>query len=67
VAAFNFNLNEKYTATFNRQQLQWKNESYELQDFLTGKRIGRIEKGQKQFSVTVNTRDAVMIKVVGKG
>jgi hypothetical protein len=64
LAAFNFDLNEKYTATFNRQQLQWKNEVYELYDFLTGKAIGRIEKGQKELSVTVDTRDAVVVKCV---
>ncbi len=64
MAAFNFDLNENYTATFNQEQLHWKNEAYELQDFLTGKVIGRIEKGRKEYSVTVSARDAVMVKCV---
>jgi alpha-galactosidase len=67
VAAFNFDLNAPYTATFNRQQLHWKDGTYVLQDFLTGKTVGRIKKGQEQFTVTVASRDAVMIRAVGSG
>jgi len=64
VAAFNFNLNEKYTETFTRQQLHGQESAYVLLDFLTGKPIGRLEKRQNQFTITVDVRDAKMIQCI---
>jgi len=38
--------------------------AYVLLDFLTGKPIGRLEKEQNQFTITVDARDAKMIQCI---
>jgi len=64
VSVFNFDLEKKFTETFQKKELQWKDNEYILQDFMTRQIIGKIEKGQSDFTITANVRDAVMIKCI---
>jgi alpha-galactosidase len=64
VSVFNFDLEKKFTETFQKKELQWKEGRYVLQDFMTGQTVGKIEKGQSEFIITANVRDAVMIKCI---
>ncbi len=64
VSVFNFDLEKKFTETFFKEELHWKDSEYRLQDFLTGQTIGKIEKGQSVFTITAEVRDAVMIKCI---
>ena len=64
VSVFNFDLEKKFTETFLKKELQWKENEYILQDFMSGQTIGKIEKGQSEFTITANVRDAVMIKCI---
>lgn len=66
VAAFNFDIDKQFTETFPRSELKWKDQAYSLQDILTGWEIGRIEKGQSAFNLTVDVKDAVMVKLVAE-
>lgn len=47
VSIFNFDLEKKFTETFFKEELQWKDSEYVPQDFLTGQTIGKIEKGSQ--------------------
>lgn len=67
VSVFNFDLEKKFTETFKKKELQWKDNEYVLQDFITGQIIGKIEKGQSDFTITANVRDAVMIRCIPVG
>jgi alpha-galactosidase len=64
VAAFNFDGEQPFKETFQHAALQWPDKAYSLHDLLTGKEIGKIEKGQTSFTVEVPVKDAVMIKLV---
>jgi hypothetical protein len=64
LAAFNFDLNKTFTETFRQSEIGWGNGSYKLVDILTGKETGKIRKGQSEVSITVQARDAVMIRLV---
>jgi alpha-galactosidase len=64
VSVFNFDLEKKFTETFQKKELQWKDSEYILEDFLTGQSLGKIEKGQSSFAITADARDAVMIKCI---
>jgi hypothetical protein len=64
VSVFNFDLEKKFTETFQKEELQWKDSEYVLQDFLTGQTIGKIEKGRSSFMITTDAKDAVMIKCI---
>ena len=64
VSVFNFDLEKKFTETFQKKELQWKDREYILVDFLTGQLLGKIEKDQSNFTITTEVRDAVMIKCI---
>lgn len=64
VAAFNFHNEQPFKETFQQAAVQWPDKTYSLQDLLTGKEIGKIEKGQISFTVEVPAKDAVMLKLV---
>jgi alpha-galactosidase len=65
VSAFNFDKEKKFTETFQQTELGWKKENrYSLQDLLTGQELGRIDKGQTSFTIDINNKDAVMIRIV---
>jgi hypothetical protein len=67
VSAFNFDTQKEFKETFRKQELGWKNNPYSIQDFLTGTVIGRIEKDQSSFSLTVPVKDALLVKLVPEG
>lgn len=64
VAAFNFDTDKILTASFPQAELKWQNREYTLEDFLKGKEIGKISKGQTSFKLDIGVKDAVMIKLV---
>ncbi|PZR22856.1 MAG: hypothetical protein DI535_25265 [Citrobacter freundii] len=64
ISAFNFGGKDIFTESFRRSQVGWeKDQEYLVKDFLTGKETARISAGQEEFSVDVNTDDAVMLKL----
>jgi alpha-galactosidase len=64
VSAFNFDTAKPFTETFEQSELKWPNRAYSLRDLLTGQEVGKIDKGQPSFTVSVNIKDAVMIQLV---
>jgi hypothetical protein len=64
VSAFNFDTEKTFKETFYQKEIGWKNNRYQIQDFLTGEMLGRIEKDQVSFSLTVAVKDAVLVKLV---
>lgn len=64
LAMFNFNNKQPYTKEFSIKELGIKQGNYELKDFLTGEVLGKIEKGQATFSLTVPSENALLIKIV---
>lgn len=64
LAAFNFDLEKPYTETFRQAEVGWKPGAYVMQDILTGKEIGRTNKDQQELTITVQARDAVMVRLV---
>jgi hypothetical protein len=66
VAAFNFDGEQPFKETFQQAALQWTDKEYVLQDLLTGKEIGKVDKGQTSFTVEVPVKDAVMVRLIPK-
>ena len=64
ISVFNFDKEKKFTETFQQAELKWQNREYSLQDILTGKEMGKISKGQTTFTIDVENKDAVMLKLV---
>lgn len=64
LAAFNFDLTKPFTETFHQGEIKWKDGIYKVEDVLSGKEMGRIEKGQTDFSITIPVRDAVMVRLI---
>lgn len=64
VSAFNFDKEKKFTETFQQAELKWQDREYSLQDILTGKEMGKISKGQTAFTIDVENKDAVMLKLI---
>ena len=64
LAMFNFSNKQSYTKEFSTKELGIKQGSYELKDFLTGEVLGKIEKGQPTFSLTVPIENAALVKIV---
>jgi hypothetical protein len=64
VAAFNFDTQKIFTETFQQAELKWQNREYRLQDVLTGREWGKIDKGQASFPIAVAVEDAVMIMLI---
>lgn len=64
LAVFNFDLEKPFTETFRQSEVGWKPGAYIVQDILTGKETGRIHKDQQELTITVQARDAVMVRLV---
>lgn len=64
VAVFNFDTTKKFTKTFTRDELNWKPGAYLMQDFLTGKTVGKIDEDKNSFNITADERDAVLLKCI---
>lgn len=64
VAVFNFDTTKKFTETFKRDELNWRPGAYLLQDFLTEKKVGKIDEDQNSFNITADERDAVLLKCI---
>jgi len=64
VSVFNFDEQKKFTETFQQAELKWQKKEYRLQDVLTGRDCGKIDKGQTSFTIDVDVKDALMIKLV---
>lgn len=64
VSVFNFDTAKVFTEVFKSGELGLKNTNYVIQDFLSGETIGRIEKGQPSFSLTVPVKDAMLVKLM---
>jgi len=63
VSAFNFDEKRPFEAVFERQKIGLGNGNYEIVDFFTGTRIGKIDEKDKSFSLYLNVRDAVLCKL----
>lgn len=64
ISAFNFGGNSIFRETFHRSVIGWNaDRDYIIQDFLTGKELKRIAKGEESFTIEVNPDDATLLKL----
>lgn len=61
---FNFHKEQAWDATLDRVTLGLENRKYVIRDFLTDAVLGNIEKEQAAFRLTVNSKDALLVKLV---
>lgn len=64
LAAFNFDLNKTFTETFRQSDIGWDDKNYKLVDWLSGREMGQLGKGQTTLSITVPQGDALVIRLV---
>ncbi|HEY8928843.1 MAG TPA: hypothetical protein VIM55_06615 [Mucilaginibacter sp.] len=64
LSVFNFDYKKQYDASWSRAELQLGDGEYSINDFLTGKPVGKIAKGQDKISFNVAAADAIMVKLV---
>lgn len=64
LSMFNFNLQKTFERQWQRTDLNLPDQGYVIKDFLTDAVVGKIEKGQQTFSLSVPAGDALMVKLV---
>jgi len=64
LSLFNFDNKKQFDQTWHRADLGLGSSEYIINDFLTGKPVGKIAKGQDSFSFNVPAADAIMVKLV---
>jgi len=64
LAAFNFYTDKTYKVVFKQTDIKWQQKNYKVQDFLTGKTMGHIKKGDAAFSITVPVKDAMILSLI---
>ncbi|MDF2474772.1 MAG: hypothetical protein K0S24_255 [Sphingobacterium sp.] len=63
VSAFNFDEERPFEAVFDRKKIGLESGNYEIIDFFTGTRIGKVDEKEQSFSLHVNVRDALLCKL----
>lgn len=64
LSMFNFDLQKVYEKQWLRAELSLLDKEYLIKDFLTDAVLGKIKKGQDSFSMTAQTGDALLVKLV---
>jgi hypothetical protein len=64
LSVFNFDTQKDFTETFYPGQIGLKDGKYQLVDFLTNEVVGKLEKGQASFNLTVHPKDALLVKLL---
>lgn len=63
-AIINFDTTRSFDYVFMREQLKWKDGAYSIREYLTKEEVGIIKPGEKSFTLTTGTRDALWVKLV---
>ncbi|MGE9314057.1 hypothetical protein ACLOAU_20555 [Niabella sp. CJ426] len=63
-AIINFDTTRSFEYVFMREQLKWKDGAYSIREYLTNEEVGIIKPGEKSFTLTTGTRDALWVKLV---
>ncbi|MDB5135647.1 MAG: hypothetical protein JWP37_2250 [Mucilaginibacter sp.] len=64
LSMFNFDKEKKFSPTFTAKELGLANQKYIIKDFLTDAVLGQIEAGQPSFTLSIENKDALMVKLV---
>jgi alpha-galactosidase len=64
LSIFNFDREKKFSPVFTAKELGLANQKYIIKDFLTDAVLGQIEAGQPSFTLNIEKKDALMVKLV---
>jgi hypothetical protein len=64
LSLFNFDKEKTFSQTFTTEELGLENKKYVIKDFLTDAVLGQIEAGQPTFPLSIQNKDALMVKIV---